>query len=183
MTLKDDVPLPYDSEVFEEINTHLTLIKDTYHGTLSCSNDYLRRVEWYDTTIQKYLNRKISLIKIYEIWKFIGNIPNLRQDILYVPYFECDRRYYSGRREKIKVEDEAHVKEILDELSSKENIEKLWKSKASMLFLFSHKMFKAAHETRYFKWMMKNKPKHHYKVYGINPPNIPKNPMSFIHKK
>ena len=42
MTLRIYDELPFDSEVFKEINTHLTLNKGKYYGTISCSDDYLK---------------------------------------------------------------------------------------------------------------------------------------------
>ena len=181
MTLRTDDNLPWDSEIFEEINTHLTLNKGKYYGTLSCSYDYLKRMSWNNELIKKEIKRKTIVVNIFEVWKFVKNIPDLKEDILYLPYFECDKRCFDGERRELRPEDKNYIDETLNELN--ENIEKLWKSKASFLFVFSHKMFNMAHETRYFKWMMKNSVKHHYKVYGITPTEIPTNPMSFIRKK
>ena len=181
MTLRTDSSLPYDDEIFEEINTHLALNKGKYYGTLSCSDDYLRRISFYDETIKKEIKRKSILVNIFEVWKFIKSIPDLKEDTLYLPYFECDKRCFNGDRRELRLEDKKYINETLNEFN--ENIEKLWKSKASFLFVFSHKMFNIAHETRYFRWMMKNSEKHHYKLYGINPTEIPTNSMSFIRKK
>ena len=183
MTLRTYDEWPYDSEVFEEINTDLSLNKGNYYGTISCSNDFLKRLLWYDHLLKDQIKRKCTIVKIYEVWQFIDSIPKLKEDILYIPYFECDKRIFNGDRREIRREDQIYIHETLEKFSSKENIEKLWKSKSSLLFIFSHKMFKLAHETRYFKWMMKNNKKHHYKLYGISPTVIPTNPMSFISKK
>lgn len=183
MTLRIYDELPFDSEVFKEINTHLTLNKGKYYGTISCSDDYLKRVSWNNDKIKEHIGIKSSLVNIFEIRKFIESIPKLKENILYLPYFECDRRCFNGDRGELRIEDKNYIDETLNEFSNKENIEKLWGSKASFLFLFSHKMFKLAHETRYFKWMMINSEEHHYKLYGITPTEIPTNPMSFISKK
>jgi hypothetical protein len=183
MTLRDYEEWPYDSQVFEEINTDLSLNKGKYYGTISCSNDYLKRVIWYDNLLKDQLKRKSILVKIYEIWQFIDSIPKLKEDILYIPYFECDKRVFNGDRREIRKEDQLYLDETLEKFSSRENIEKLWKCRSSLFFLFSHKMFRLAHKTRFFKWMMKNNEKHHYKLYGISPTVIPTNPMSFINDK
>ena len=183
MTLRDYKEWPYDSEVFKEINTDLSLNKGNYYGTLCCSNNFLKRVLWYDHLLKDQIERKSTIVKIYEVWQFIDSIPKLKEDMLYIPYFECDTRIFNEDRREIRREDQLYLNETLEKFSSKENIEKLWKSKSSLFFIFSRKMFKLAHETRYFKWMMKNNERHHYKLYGISPTVIPTNPMSFIRNK
>ena len=180
MTLKsyENEPLPFDNEVYEEINTHLTLNKGKFNGSISCSDYHLKQIKWDSDNIKKHICKKSEVLKIFEVWKFIETIEKAKEDILYIPFFECDTRCYNGDRGELRIEDKEYIDRTLNQLN--ENIEKLWKSKGSFLFVLPHKMFKTAHQTRYFKWMMKNSEKHHYKIYGISPTKIPGNPMRFI---
>lgn len=59
MTLRIYDELPFDSEVFKEINTHLTLNKGKYYGTISCSDDYLKRVSWNNDKIKEHIGIKV----------------------------------------------------------------------------------------------------------------------------
>ncbi|MDE5110315.1 MAG: hypothetical protein O4965_27845 [Trichodesmium sp. St19_bin1] len=181
MTEIDEDRLPYDSEIYEKINRHIALSKDSYYGTMSVHSDYLQRVIWDDQLIQSNLDLECELIKVIEPIKLINLIDgNLRTNRLYIPYFECDRRNDEGKWEKVRREEQLHIMKTIGELSTKENIERLWKNKGKVVFIFSHKTCRKAHETRFFKWMKKNSPKHHYKLYGMTPSKVVDNPMSFI---
>lgn len=173
----------FDSEVFKEINIYLILNKGKYYGIISCSDDYLKRVLWNNDKIKEYIGIKSSLVNIFEIRKFIESILKLKENILYLLYFECDRRCFNGDRGELRIEDKNYIDEILNEFSNKENIEKLWGSKVSFLFFFFYKMFKFVYEIRYFKWMMRNSEEYYYKLYGIIFIEILINLMSFISKK
>ena len=56
MTLKsyENEPLPFDNEVYEEINTHLTLNKGKFNGSISCSDYHLKQIKWDSDNIKKH---------------------------------------------------------------------------------------------------------------------------------
>jgi hypothetical protein len=182
MTHITDGTLPYDSDIFNEINTHIALSKGEYFGTLSCHQNYVKRVGWSNHIIEDQLKIKCIITKIHDVNKFVNNISSLRKDKLYIYYLESDFRYEEAKWEQLREESKSHLMSDLNTLSEEVNIKKLWKSKSKLMFLMSHKVREKALEKRFFKWMKQNSPKHHYKIYGISKPNIDVNPMGFLTK-
>ena len=180
MTKINENRLLYDSDVFAKINSDIALSKGSYYGTLSFNSYHLQRIVHNDLLIQSNLNLKCELIKVLEPFKLINLIDgNLSEERIYLPYFECDRRNDEAKWENVRTEEQLLIMKTIGELSTKANIERLWKNKSKVIFMFSHKTCRKVNETRFFKWMKQNSPKHHYKLCGITPKTLD-NPITLI---
>lgn len=160
--------IPYDEDVFDQINMDLKLTKSKYYGILSCSRCFPKRLHWNDEHITSHLNIKTHVRRVLEVSKLVEELPKFHPNRLYAIHFECDTRCFDDR--EIHPPFLNHVEKILREVS--DNMDKIWKSNTNMLFVLSHPMYKKALESRFFKWLYQRSPGHCYKLYGVHRPGV-----------